>query len=104
MIEINITHATDISVLVAAIAVSILSGSKRWRIADRDRMRRLRLDAFRGTIAPETAGIPWYRQLGSSIAASPIIGTVEQQRLLKLLAAAGIKGRGNFANFIALKV
>jgi len=49
-------------------------------------------------------GVPWYRRLGSSIAASPIIGTVEQQRLLKLLAAAGVRGRGNLANFIALKV
>jgi tight adherence protein C len=41
---------------------------------------------------------------GSSIAASPLIGIVEQERLLKLLAAAGIKGRGNLANFIAMKV
>ena len=31
-------------------------------------------------------------------------GIVEQQRLLKLLVAAGIKSRGNLANFIAMKV
>src|SRR5262249_20617076 len=42
--------------------------------------------------------------LVGSIAASPIIGIVEQQRLLKLLVAAGIRGRGNLANFISLKV
>jgi tight adherence protein C len=90
-------------VLVAAIAAAILLGLKRWQIANRDRMQRLRLDAFRGAVAVQ-ARVPWYRRLGISIAASPIIGTVEQQRLLKLLAAAGIRGRGNLANFIALKV
>jgi tight adherence protein C len=52
----------------------------------------------------QAAGMSWYRRLGSSIAASPVIGTVEQQRLLKLLGAAGIRSRGNLANFIALKV
>jgi tight adherence protein C len=48
--------------------------------------------------------LPWYRHLGSQIAASPFIGVVEQQRLLTLLAAAGIKSHGSLANFIAAKV
>jgi tight adherence protein C len=101
---IYISHTIEVWVLVAATAATILFGLTRWRIADRDRVQRLRLDGFRGAIPTQAAGMPWYRRLGSSIAASPIIGTVEQQRLLKLLAAAGIKGRGNLANFIALKV
>ena len=68
-------------------------------------MQKLRLEAFRGAIVgTQRARLPWYRRLGIQIAASPIIGTVEQQRLLKLLAAAGIKGRGSLANFIASKV
>jgi tight adherence protein C len=104
MIEINISHTAELSVLVGAITVSLVSGLKRWRIADRDRVQRLRLDGFRGAVPVQIGGIPWYRQLGSSIAASPIIGIVEQQRLLKLLAAAGIKARGSLANFIAMKV
>jgi tight adherence protein C len=104
MIEINISHATEISVLVAAIVATILSGLCRWRIIERDRVQRLRLDGFRGAVPAPAGGVLWYRQLGSSIAASPLIGTVEQHRLLKLLAAAGIKSRGSLANFIALKV
>jgi tight adherence protein C len=101
---IEISHTTEIWVLVVALAATVLFGSQGWRITERDRIQRLRLDGFRGTIGVQAGPAPWYRQLGSSIAASPIIGTVEQQRLLKLLAAAGIKGRGNLANFIAMKV
>jgi tight adherence protein C len=101
---IYISHTTEIWVLVAATAATILFGLKRWRIANRDRVQQLRLDGFRGAVPVQAAGMPWYRQLGSSIAASPLIGIVEQQRLLKVLASAGIKGRGNLANFIAMKV
>jgi tight adherence protein C len=90
-------------VLVTAAAATILFGIKRWQIADRDKFQRRRLDEFRGAVPAQAGGVPWYHRLGSSIAASPIIGTVEQQRLLKLLAAAGIRGRGSLANFIALK-
>ncbi len=104
MIEIDISHTTEISVLIAAIGATILTGLYRWRIAERDRMQQLRLDGFRGAGPVQAGGVPWYRRLGSSIAASPLIGIVEQHRLLKLLAAAGIKGRGSLANFIAMKV
>jgi tight adherence protein C len=48
--------------------------------------------------------LPWYRRLGRLIAVSPIVGAVEQQRLIKLLLAAGIKARGSLANFVASKV
>jgi tight adherence protein C len=101
---IEISHTAEVWVVVAAIAATLLFGLKRWRIAERDRMQRLRLDGFRGAIPVEVPGMPWYRRLGSSIATSPIVGTVEQQRLLRLLAAAGISSRGNLANFITLKV
>jgi tight adherence protein C len=104
MIEIEISHAAEISVLVAAIGATILFGVYRWRIGERDRVQRLRLDGFRGAVPVQAGGVLWYRQLGSSIAASPLIGIVEQQRLLKLLAAAGIRSRGSLANFLALKV
>jgi len=100
---IEITYNAEVWVLIATIFVTVLTGIKRWRIAERDRVKRLRLDGFRGEILAQTIDVPWYRQLGISIAVSPLIGIVEQQRLLKLLAQAGIKGRGNLANFIALK-
>src|SRR6516165_271063 len=72
----------------------------------REKLQQLRLDAFRGAVSAVTAptGPPWYRLLGSLIARSPIVGTAEQQRLLKLLLLAGIKARGSLANFIAIKV
>jgi tight adherence protein C len=101
---IEISHTAEIWVLVAATAAGILFGFQRWRIAERDRLHRIRLDTFRGAVPTQAGDVPWYRRLGSSIAASPLVGTVEQQRLLKLLAAAGIRNRGNLANFIALKV
>jgi tight adherence protein C len=92
--------------LLAAVAAAALSGFRLWRIAQREETQRLRLEAFRGAIpaAMQTTRSPWYRRLGSLIAASSIVGTVEQQRLLKLLATAGIKGRGSLANFVAMKV
>jgi tight adherence protein C len=99
-----ISHTAEFWMLTSALAVAAFAGLKRWRIADRDRVQRVRLDAFRGAIPVQTGGVPWYRRLGSSIAASPFIGVVEQQRLLKLLAAAGIKSHGSLANFIAMKV
>jgi tight adherence protein C len=95
-------------VLAAALAVAFLSGSRLWRIARREEAQRQRLAALRGAPA-DAAGtaraqrLPWYRQLGSLIAASAIIGTVEQQRLLKLLAAAGLRGQGSLATFVATK-
>ena len=104
MIEINISHTAETSVFVAAIGATILTGLYRWRIAERDRVQQLRLDGFRGAVPVQAGGVPWYRRLGSSIAASPLIGIVEQQRLLKILAATGIKGRGSLANFIVMKV
>ena len=92
--------------LAAALAAALLSGFRLWRITQREEVQRRRLEAFRG--APigmqTTRRLPLYRRLGITIAASPIVGTVEQHRLLKLLAAAGIKGRGSLANFIASKV
>jgi tight adherence protein C len=96
-------------VLALALAAAVLSGFHLWRIAQREETKRLRLEALRGTTTDtartvRTAHPPWYRRLGSLIAASPIIGTVEQQRLLKVLAAAGIKGHGNLASFVASKV
>ena len=47
---------------------------------------------------------PWHRRFGRLLAASPIIGTSEQQRLIDLLASAGIKGQSNLANFVASKL
>lgn len=99
-----IDYNPEFLVLATALVAAAFAGLKRWRIADRDRVQRSRLDAFRGAVPLQAGPAPWYRQLGSQIAASPFIGVVEQQRLLKLLAAAGVKSHGSLANFIAMKV
>ncbi|MGA7866910.1 MAG: type II secretion system F family protein, partial [Stellaceae bacterium] len=45
-----------------------------------------------------------YQRLGSIVAASPAVGTAEHQRLLGVLAAAGIKGHGSLSGFVASKL
>jgi tight adherence protein C len=95
----------EILFLAAAVAAAVLSGSRLWRMNRAEEAQQRRLAEFRGevTTAKQTQ-MSWYRQLGTQIAVSPIIGVVERQRLFKLLLAAGIKGRGSLANFIATKV
>jgi tight adherence protein C len=96
-------------VLVLSLAAAFLSGFNLWRIAGyEDRQDRLVLfgsGAGRTKTQTERAQVPrWYTRLGSLIAASPIIGITEQQRLLGALAAAGIKGQGDLATFIVSKL
>jgi tight adherence protein C len=99
-------HTMETWFLTAVLFVAIWSGSRLLGINRREKLQQLRLDAFRGAVFALTAptGSPWYRLLGSLIARSPIVGTGEQQRLLKMLLLAGIKARGSLANFIAIKV
>jgi tight adherence protein C len=90
--------------LSAALLMGLLTGLRLWRIARIEETQRFRLEGFRGAVAPTPSStrLPWYRQIG--IAVSPVVGGIEQQRLLKLLRAAGIHGRGGLATFIAMKV
>ena len=88
--------------LVVAVATAAMSGFRLWLITRREEAQRLRLEAFRGAV--HASGAPWHRRFTNLIAASPILGVVDQQRLIKALAAAGIKGRTSFANFVAIKV
>ena len=86
----------------AMISATVLAGWRLWVLDKRDRMQRLRLEAFRGPIranAPVRRSV--WEQLGSRFA--PIVGN-DQQRLLKSLAAAGFKHKGSLASFIAIKV
>jgi tight adherence protein C len=99
----------DTSVFVLALASAAFSGLYLWRISGHED-RWDRLAVLRRRASPDTArqhraeGPPWYTRLGSLIAASPIIGITEQQRLLRALAAAGIKGQGDLATFTASKL
>jgi hypothetical protein len=92
--------------LLTAVVTAVASGVYLWRITRREEAQRLRLEAFRGAVHRnmQASGAPWYRRFTNLIAASPILGVVEQQRLIKSLASAGIKGGTSLANFIALKL
>lgn len=100
-------HTAELWFLAAAILALVLSGYRWWRLAQREAIQRSRLDAFRGSVRQGSRAAPssaWHRQFASLIAISPVVGTVEQKRLLRLLVQAGIKGRASLANFIAIKV
>lgn len=91
--------------LAAVVAIAALSGFHLLRMTRRDQTQQLRLDGFRGVSSVVQYARPsWHRQLGRLLAASPIIGTSEQLRLIDLLASAGIKGRGNLSSFVASKL
>ena len=95
----------EMCLLAAVVAITALSGFHLFRMTRRDQTQQLRLDGFRSVSSVVQYARPsWHRQLGRLLAASPIIGTSEQQRLIDLLASAGIKGRGNLSSFVASKL
>lgn len=105
--EIGLGPAAE-AILVLALATALLSAFQLWRIGRRED-RRTRLEALRnlmrdGAPSARVTRQPWYYRLGSIVAASPIVGITEQQRLLGALAAAGIRGHGGLARFVASKV
>jgi tight adherence protein C len=77
-----------------------LAGWRLWVIDQRDRVQRLRLEAFRGRARVEIPS--GWSQFSHRVA--PFVGQVEQQQLLKRLAAAGFKHHGSLATFIGIKV
>jgi tight adherence protein C len=93
-------------VLVLTLAAALLSAYHLWRIG-RKEDRRDRLMQLRGAVVdrPVRERRPrWYQRLGSIVAASPVVGTAEQERLLGVLAAAGIRGHGSLSGFVASKL
>ena len=96
----------ETAIVVLTLAAALLSAFHLWRIG-RQEDRRDRLVALRGAAddrAVRQERPRWYERLGGIVAASPAIGRAEQQRLLGVLAAAGIKGQGNLADFVASKL
>lgn len=96
-------------ILVLSLAVASLSALNLWRIGKcEDRRKRLFDTVHRVPFHPaepaQASRPPWYQRLGAVVAATKIIGTAEQKRLLIALAAAGIKGHGHLATFLAAKV
>ena len=84
------------------IPAAVLSGVRLWVLDRRHRVQHLRLEGFRGEIREDLqAGPSTWERFGSRL--GPIVGVIDQRRLVKLLAAAGFKRRGSLASFIATK-
>ena len=93
-------------IFVLTLAAALLCALHLWRIG-RQEDRLDRLVALRGAPvdrAPRERRPRWYQRIGSIVAASPAVGTAEQQRLLGVLASAGIKGHGSLSGFVASKL
>lgn len=106
--QINLTPI-ETTIIALALAAGILSGFHLWRIGHReDRQRRLLgLRVAARDPVPENLSQqppPWYRRLGSLVAASALVGSSERERLLGVLTAAGIRGQGRLASFVASKL
>lgn len=97
----------DVALLVAAIATAGLSAIVLWRTPQRD-MVEARFETVRAAAAaPEAEEAPaqrrWYQHIGAAVAGSPVIGVVEQSKMIAALAAAGIQGPGRLATFVSIK-
>jgi tight adherence protein C len=94
--------------IALALAAALAAAFRLWRIAQRERLHP-RLAAFRGSSAAAATGArplhhEWYGWFGAVVAASPIVGRREQERLLEVLAKAGIRRHGGLAALVASKV
>ena len=98
----------DTCILVLALSAALLTAFNLWRIAQcEDRQKRL-LDSLHrtplpGTESTRTTRAPWHQRLGTTVAATRIIGAAGQKKLLASLLAAGVKGDGHLATLIAGK-
>src|SRR5215471_1183248 len=89
-------------ILVVTLAAALLCAFHLWRIG-RQEDRRDRLMELRGPVVDRAArerGPRWYQRLGGIVASSPAVGTAEQERLLRVLAAAGVRGHGSLSGFV----
>jgi tight adherence protein C len=98
----------DTCIFILALGAALLSVLNLWRIAQHEGRQKRRIDAPRTPLqsaepaqAPRS---PWYQRLGTMVAATRIIGTAEQEKLLAALVAAGVKGHGHLAALISAKV
>jgi tight adherence protein C len=95
-------------ILVATIALTVVSACGLWRIGQsEDRQERL-LNALRRGSAHRPEPLrprrpTWFERLGILMAVTRIIGMAEQKRLLAALVAAGVKGHGRLAALVAAK-
>lgn len=108
--QIGIIHLTPQNSLIVLLAlmVALLTAFRLARIAKQEtrqaRLRALRTAWIEHADAEQPRRPRWYEKLAALLASSPlIVGKGEQERLLGVLAAAGIRRHGSLAMFIASK-
>jgi tight adherence protein C len=102
-------RSPEICVLVIALTAAVLSARTLGRIAQSEgRQRRLfealRRGPYHFAEPSRSPRLPWYQWLGATVAASRVIGTAAQERLLAALVAAGVKGHGHLAALLTAKL
>jgi tight adherence protein C len=102
-------RSPEICVLVIALTAAVLSARNLGRIAQSEvRQRRLfealRRGPYHFAEPSQSPRLPWYQWLGATVAASRVIGTAAQERLLAALVAAGVKGHGHLAALLTAKL
>ena len=99
----------ETTLLALAVFAALWSAYNLWRIGVSED-RQLRIDALRSVVlradrvVEAKRGTSLYDRLGALVAASPVVGIAEGKKLVEKLAAAGIKGSGRLATFVAVKV
>jgi tight adherence protein C len=101
--------SSDICILAIALAAAALSALNLMRIARSEDRQSLILEALRRAphhfAEPSRAPrLPWYQWLGATVAATRVIGTAAQEKLLAALVAAGVKGHGHLAALLTAKL
>jgi len=101
--------STDIFILAIALTAAALSALNLGRIAQSEGRQRRLLEALgrdpdlfaQPSRAPR---LPWYQWPGATVAATRVIGTAAQEKLLGALVAAGVKGHGHLAALLTAKL
>jgi tight adherence protein C len=102
-------RSQEVCTLAIALAAAALSALNLGRIAKSESRQKYLFEALgrsqyhfdRRALEPR---IPWYQWFGAAIAASRLIGTAAQQKLLAALLAAGVKGHGHLAALVTAKL
>ena len=99
----------DIFILAIALIATALSALNLGRIAQSEGRQKRLLEVLRrdpGFCSKPllTPQMPWYQWLGATVAATRVIGTAAQEKLLEALLAAGIKGHGHLAALLTAKL
>ena len=102
-------RSPDTCVLAIALTAAVLSALNLGRIAQSEGRQSRLLEALgRGPYhfaePSRVPRLPWYQWLGATVAATRVIGTAAQERLLAALVAAGIKGHGHLAALLTAKL